>query len=70
MSNFNHKVSKIQGITVPKYILHNIHTELTGNASQDQNKEIDEHTRQAIIGEDPNLVVDLRHLNKGRPGDI
>ena len=25
--------------------------------------------RQAIIGEDPNLVVDLRHLNKGRPGD-
>ena len=25
--------------------------------------------RQAITGEDPNLVVDLRHLNKGRPGD-
>ena len=25
--------------------------------------------RQAIIGEDPNLVVNLRHLNKGRPGD-
>ena len=25
--------------------------------------------RQAIIGEDPNLVVDLIHLNKGRPSD-
>ena len=25
--------------------------------------------RRAITGEDPNLVVDLRHLNKGRPGD-
>ena len=25
--------------------------------------------RQAIIGEDPDLVVDLRHLNKSRPGD-
>ena len=25
--------------------------------------------RQAIIGEDPNLVVNPRHLNKCRPGD-
>ena len=25
--------------------------------------------RQAIIGDDPNLVVDLRHLSKGRLGD-
>ena len=66
---FNHKVSKIQGITVPKHVLCNIYTELTGDASQDQNKEIHKCMRQAIIGEHPNLVVDLRHLNKGRPGD-
>ena len=25
---------------------------------------------QAIIGDDPELVNDLRHLNKGRPGDM
>ena len=39
---FNHKVSKIQGVAVPKHVLRNIYTELTGNASQDQNKEIDD----------------------------
>ena len=66
---FNHKVSKIQGITVPRHVLRNIYTELTGDASQDQNKEIDERMRQAIIGHDPNLAVDRKHLNKSRPGD-
>ena len=47
---FNHKISKIQGVTVRKHVLRNIYTELTGDASQDQNKEIDERMRQAIIG--------------------
>ena len=43
--------------------------ELTGDISQYQNKEIDECMRQAMIGEDPKLVVNFRQLNKGRPGD-
>ena len=68
-SNLNHKVSKIKGVIVPKHVFHNIYTELTEDALQDQNKEIDERMRQAIIGKNPNLVVDLQHLNKGRPGD-
>ena len=34
-----------------------------------QNTKIDERLRQSILGEDPNLVVDLRVLNKGRPND-
>ena len=38
---FNHKVSEIHGVTVPKHVLRNVCTELTGDASQDQNKEID-----------------------------
>ena len=67
--NFTNKVSKVQGLTVPKHVLRNIYTDLTGDATADQNKEIDERLRQAILGDDPDLVVDLRHLNKGRPGD-
>jgi len=62
-------VSKVQGLTVPKHVLRNFYTDLTGDATHDQNKGIDERMRQAIIGDDPDLVVDLRHLNKGRPGD-
>ena len=32
-------------------------------------KKIDERLGQSIRGEDPNLVVDLRLLNKGQPND-
>ena len=67
--NFTNKVSKVQGLTVPKHVLRNIYTDLTGDATADQNKEIDERLRKAILGDDPDVVVDLRHLNKGRPGD-
>jgi hypothetical protein len=30
---------------------------------------MDNRLKQAIISEDPDLVVNLRHLNKGRPND-
>jgi hypothetical protein len=33
------------------------------------NPAMDNRLKQAIISEDPDLVVDLRHLNKGRPND-
>ena len=32
---FNHKVSKIQVVTIPKHVRRNIYAELTGDASQD-----------------------------------
>lgn len=46
-----------------------IYAELTLDASADQNPEIDQRARMAILGEDPELIIDMRHLNKGRPGD-
>lgn len=45
-----------------------MYTSLSMDASVDQNPTMDARLRMALLGE-PDLVVDLRHLNKGRPGD-
>lgn len=66
--DFAKKVSIIDS-TVPKHLIRSVYSELTSDASADQNPAIDERVRQAILGEDPDLVIDLRHLNKGRPQD-
>ena len=39
------------------------------DVSCDHNPAIDNSLRNAVQGDDPHLVVDLRHINKGRPGD-
>lgn len=54
---------------IPPHILRSIYTTLTNDASADQNKEIDERVQLAVLGLVPDLVDDLRHLKKGRPGD-
>lgn len=59
----------VAGTHIPPHILRSIYTTLTNDASAEQDKEIDERVRLAVLGLDPDLVVDLRHLNKGRPGD-
>ena len=61
---------KIMGAEIPPHEIWKIYSDLTGDASADQNPAIDERVRQAIIDDDPELVIDLRHLNKGRPGDM
>ena len=59
----------LHSVTVPKFILRSIYSELSLNASSDQNPTVDSRVRQAILAEDPDMVLDLRHLNKGRPGE-
>lgn len=59
----------IAGTIIPPHILRSIYTTLTNDASSDQNKEIDNRVRLSVLGIDPDLVVDLRHLNKGRQND-
>jgi hypothetical protein len=54
---------------VPPHILRSMYTELTSDATAEQNPAMDNRLKQAIISEDPDLVVNLRHLNKGRPND-
>lgn len=50
-------------------MLRAIYSELTLDATQDQNPAMDGRVRQAILSEEPDLVIDLRHLNTGRPND-
>lgn len=59
----------IGGTKVPQHILRGIYKELTLDASVDQNPSLDERLRQALLADDPDLIIDLRHMNPGRPGD-
>lgn len=60
---------KISGVTIPPHILRSIYATLTGDATTDQNPAIDQRMRTAVMASDPELIVDLRHLNKGRLSD-
>ena len=57
------------GAVIPPHVIRKIYSGLTGDASAEQNPGIDRRVRQAIIGDDLDLVIDLRHLNMARPGD-
>ena len=54
-------------IEIPKHINRGIYIELAMDDSAEQNPEMDERVRQAILGEDLDLVIDLSQLDKGRP---
>lgn len=60
---------RISGINIPPHVLRSIYSMLTGDASADQNPGIDQRMRTAVLASDPDLIIDLRHLNKGRPAD-
>ncbi|KAL3875452.1 hypothetical protein ACJMK2_033399 [Sinanodonta woodiana] len=66
---FFNAYGNIAGTIIPPHILRSIYTTFTNDASADQNKEIDNRVRLSVLGIDPDLVVDLRHLNKGRPNN-
>lgn len=66
---FIHKYCSLHAGKIPKHILRSIYADLTLDSSADQNPTVDERVRQAVLSEDSDLVLDLRHLNKGRPGD-
>ena len=61
---FSRLVGKIASSVTPAAI-RAIYTELTNDATGPQNPEIDARIKQAMLGDDPDLVIDLRHLNKG-----
>ena len=67
IQEFYNAYGNIAGTIIPPHILRSIYTALTNDASADQNKEIDNRVRLSVLGIDLDLVVDLRHLNKGRP---
>ncbi|XP_071122564.1 uncharacterized protein [Mytilus edulis] len=67
--DFINKYSNLNAVSIPKHILRSIYSDLTMDATSDQNPAMDSRVRHAILSEDADLILDLRHLNKGRPGD-
>ena len=55
------ELCKKMGAQIPPHFIRKIYSELAGDESADDHPEIDERVRQAIIGDDPDLIVDLRH---------
>ena len=67
---FGKNLHCVQGAKLPEHLLRHIYRTLTGDSTAiKQCKEIDQRVQLAIETEDPDLVVDLRKLNLGRPGD-
>lgn len=65
---FARKVSFL-GVGILKHILRTLYSDLTMDASAPQNPAIEERVKQVILSEDPDLITNLRKLNKGRPDD-
>ena len=60
----------LHSVNIPKHISRYMYCTLTGdNSAKGTSYQIGERIRLAIETEDPELVTDLRHLNKGRPAD-
>ena len=67
---FQKQINNLHSVNIPKHILQYMYCTLTGdNSAEATSHQINERIRLAIETEDPELVTDLRHLNKGRPGD-
>ena len=67
---FQKQINNLHSVNIPKHILQYMYCTLTGdNSAKATSHQINERIHLAIETEDPELVTDLRHLNKGRPGD-
>uniref|UniRef100_A0A7M5XFY4 Uncharacterized protein n=1 Tax=Clytia hemisphaerica TaxID=252671 RepID=A0A7M5XFY4_9CNID len=65
-----HEEVKLISSKTPAHVIRHIYKTLTGDLSSEPiSQEIDERVQLAIETEDPDLLLDLRHLSKGRPGD-
>ena len=64
---FKKEVSSLHSSLEP-HLLRHIYRSLTGDcSSQRECSEIDERVKVALETDDPELVIDLRQLNKGHP---
>jgi hypothetical protein len=69
-SEFVKTYGGLHATSVPKYVLRSIYSEMTLDASvSDSNPAVDERLKLAVLTDDPDLVIDLRHDNSGAPGN-
>ena len=67
---FVNQVKLLSHGKIPSHVSRNIYRSLTGDSSTEiTNSEIDKRVQLALDTNDPDLIVDLRNLNSGRPGD-
>ena len=67
---FMDQVKLLIGGQVPPHVCRNIYRSLTGdNSAEITSSEIDKRIKLALETNDPDLIMDLCHLNSGRPGD-
>ena len=67
---FKKQLPSINSCEIQSHILRHICRQLTGDASAEiSSAEIDHPVKLAIETDDPDLIIDLRHLNTGRPGN-
>ena len=67
---FQKLINNLHSVNLPRHILRYMYCALTGNNSAEATShQIDERICLTIETEDPELVTDLHHFNKGRPGD-
>lgn len=60
--------SKCSNITsISPHVRRFMYAQLTGDSSADCNPELEQRMRLVVLGELPELAVDLRHVNSGRP---
>ena len=67
---FKKQLSSINSCEIQSHILQHIYRQVTSDVSPDiSSTKIDHHVKLAIETDDPDLIIDLRHLNTGRPGN-
>ena len=62
---FYNAYGRLSGLTPS--VLRSVYQELTDDAAASQNPEMDRRVQMYILGEIPEIQVDLRRLNSGRP---
>lgn len=67
--DFLARYCRLHSCSVPKHILRAIFSDLTVDSNAMQNPTVDLRVQQAIQSEDPDLVLDIRLMNPGRPND-
>lgn len=65
---FVHQVQQL-GVNIPPHMIRIIYRRLALDSTADQNPDLDERIKLALASDEPELLLDLRHLNKGRPKD-
>ena len=67
---FCKQINSLHCVNIPRHVLRHVYQTLTGDLSTEAtSSEINQRVQLAIESRDADLVIDLRHLNKGQPGD-